>query len=211
MLTSSGEKIYLLEKVILYALGVYIALVMIYDSRPEVTKFINIFFVFYATLSLIQHYKSKKLSINTFFIWFYLFGLLLVLGVLFAPVTNYAIMICTTYLLLSVFLFINVNNMTNRITIEMVLFLFMVAGIANSLYAVYFYGIEGIINSITNGIRLGWEISAPNSYGLYSAITAILSFFFYLFRGRKVYLLIMVLPLLIMITSSSIFFSHNKI
>lgn len=197
------DKVLLLDKIIISSLGIYMALVMIFDSRPEITNVINLFFVAYFILSLLAFYKSKRLIIDTFLMWFYLFGIALLIGVLFAPVSDYAIMICTTYLSLSIFLFINIKNMRNKKLIEKTLFVLTIAGLVNSLYSVYFYGVDGIINSITNGIRLGWEISSPNSYGLYSAFTALLLIYFYFYKGKKIYLILAILPIIIMFTSYS--------
>ena len=40
-----------------------------------------------------------------------------------------------------------------------------------SIYAFILYGLDGIINAIGEGSRLGGEVNQENEFGLYSAVT----------------------------------------
>jgi O-antigen ligase len=184
-------------------LGIYLCLVMIFDSRPNMTKLVNVFFVFYFTISLIRVLTKGRISFSKHISWFYAYWFLLIVGTLYSTDKDYSIGIVTTYLLLNIFSIVVANNIVDNNDMKKVVLIFLIAGVINALYAVQFYGLKEISNSIIYGRRLGWEISAPNSYGLYSAITAIILVYFYISGKNKLALLLSAIPITIMLTSYS--------
>lgn len=184
-------------------LGIYFIIILIFDLRPETTKMSNFFFMLFLASTLYLIFVQRKLNINYFFVWNYLFGVSLLMGILYAPNKDYALMVTTTYILLSAFFYLVYRVLDEKLNIDRAIKFLMVAGIFHSLHAFYHYGIDGILNSLMMGTRLGWEISAPNSFGHYAATTAILILYYFMFTNKKRYLLLSVLPLIIMITSYS--------
>lgn len=184
-------------------LGIYLCLVMIFDSRPNMTKLVNVFFVFYFAISLIRVLTKGKVSFSKYISWFYIYWFLLILGAVYSPNKEYSISIVTTFLLLNIFSIAVVNNIVDEDNVKKIILIFAIAGIVNVLYTVQFYGIKEISNSIIYGRRLGWEISAPNAYGLYSAITTVILVYYYIYEKNKTALLLSLIPITIMLTSYS--------
>nr|WP_144927974.1 O-antigen ligase family protein [Paenibacillus bovis] len=184
-------------------LAIYIASVYIYASVPSTTFISEIIFIIFLISVLFILYNKGTIEIAKEFIWFYVFGTYLLLGSMYSPDINYSLSLSRTYFLLIVFIYLIVALLNTRILIEKMVFYFSIAGIVYSVYCINLYGIDGIINSLTTGVRLGYEVGAPNSYGYYGAISTVLLIYLFMTRGKKVYLIASILPLIIVITSYS--------
>ena len=82
--------------------------------------------------------------------------------------------------------------------LDVIIRAFYIAGLCMTAYAIFLYTPSAIFYALKNGIRLGAQVNnATNSFGMYCATTVLFSFYYFLYKRQKRYLLLAVFPFLL--------------
>ena len=101
-------------------------------------------------------------------------------------------LIGTIFLLITYNFFYNVENAEN-----ILLKIIMYAGIIFSVYVIMYYGVGEYFNKLINGERIGTEINNVNAIGLQTSISVIIAIFYGLYKNRKSYFLLSIIPIIV--------------
>ena len=81
--------------------------------------------------------------------------------------------------------FLVYNSIDDELDIDLCIKSIAIGGFGMCLYALFFYGINHIINAIKYGFRLGGEINQANFFGYYAALTFILFIYYAIFNKKR--------------------------
>lgn len=87
--------------------------------------------------------------------------------------------------------------------VEYMLWVLCVAGLVLSVYVVFYYGPAGYTGGLVAGTRMGIEINNLNSLAQETGVSAVICFWFALYRGRRAYYAWAVLPIVVTLGTGS--------
>ena len=108
-------------------------------------------------------------------------------------------------LVVLIFMVVLINNCvkSGRLSINIILFCLMIAGLAVAVSIVMTYGYKIIIFGIVQGIRVGADVLQLNYLGRYTYYGAVLSFYFAYYKNKPLLYLIFVVTTIVCIASGS--------
>lgn len=167
-------------------LVIYVLFISIFVNA-ETFLITNITALFLIFLLVIYAINKKILYIGIFekvFIYFLLFCFV---SISWAQSHDSAITSCITITILC-FLSILVYNYLRREQ-KIIFFIRLLAlnGVLYALIVIFFYGISGYFSDLASGIRMGDEITNVNAIGISTAISAIINFWYFLYKKEKMY------------------------
>ncbi len=143
---------------------------------------------------------NLDLKIGSAFVLPVLFMLVTVASCMWADYPNATILKLTTQVQLYVLFFFTYALFTNEtIDVRKYFDALYIAGIGMTLFALYRYGLTGIIKGMNEGKRIGRMITNENVFGMVFSKAAIVAFFYYL-RSKKAQIRLIHIFLIIIFT-----------
>ncbi|MEA5017690.1 MAG: O-antigen ligase family protein [Erysipelotrichaceae bacterium] len=159
-----------------FLIGLYVFTIFLYGARSETLFITDSAFSIIVVLQMIYLINSKFIINRIALISIPFLGLLMI-GTVYSSNFASSFSLVKTCLLLYMFMLILLENLDNEEIITLVLKYIMFASFIMCVYIIYFYGFDRIVNAITLGKRIGYEISQPNTIGHYAAIGFVISIY----------------------------------
>lgn len=172
---------------IISALVVFRLIVLISDER---FIFLGLAIAIVFSHAAYHHFRIK-FKFSSFHFYILLFSLFCYLSSLWALDARYTIGRGNTMLLTSIVLFAISICFVGTNTIDQMLKAIMWAGIIVTFYSIYYFGFDYIFLSIQGANRLGIneDFINPNEIGMCAAYAMVITFYYALFKKKKIYLL----------------------
>lgn len=193
-----------IKKVSKYLLGLYIMTLFVFNYDTKLNIVSQVIFILAFGTSIISIYSATQRPKSSFVYYYILSFLLIAFASTFWSIDfNYAVSHNITFLQLMILMFMVYSLIDSIDDVNMLMNSIYIGGLLMCLYAFFYYGIDGIINSIKTGFRLGGEINQENSFGFYSNITFFIGLYKIFVNKNKKYILLNILPLLFIFLSGS--------
>ncbi len=192
-----------LKKLALYSLYLYICslYVLAYDVRLNlISRGLFMLTAGFAAMSIIKKGKIKSGIIYPMLILFMSYSFL---SCFWSPDFQIAFARNMTLLQIVGLVFMVYNIIDTREELESVVQAFFWGTIIMCIQAIFIYGIPYIIDSIMSGTRLGTEINQANALGYYCAIAFLIGIYNFIYRKKKLFLLLAILPFFMAFSSGS--------
>lgn len=166
--------------------------------RVKAVVFLSVFYALSAIYMLLQ----KRVRVGQYILFLFAFMTYVVLACFWSYASN-SFEIVKMLLGYVVFAFCLYNVLDAKEDCERYLRLFCFAGLAFCIYSIAYYGPAYFFNAIQTGERLGYEICGINQFGMYAGVIFTLCLYFAKIRKKLQYYVFSVLPLLLIVASSS--------
>ncbi|MBT2572023.1 O-antigen ligase family protein [Planococcus sp. ISL-110] len=203
VMLNNNKFLFSIEKVNIFLFSIYMVSLYLFDNNASFLILSELSFILFSITTMTLIFKENRLYVHEY-IWFALLFLgYSTLSVLWAidPSLGFAKVKTLIQLVFLYFLVYHTFYKTKNIIVF--LRILLIAGLILSIYTLFYYGPQYIINAMLTGSRLGGDFSQENVFGINLAITTILCFFFYSFKNSKMAGLIFVLPLVLAMSSGS--------
>ena len=186
------------------AFFIYLLMYYMFGENPEKIKYSEIVLLFFCGLECLEIIKMNKIKYCAPIIIFFVFTFYSFLSNFWAINAQLAIDRAKTLFVLSIFLLITYNFFLNiKNAEEILLKIIMYAGIFFSIYVIMYYGIAEYFYKLINGERIGAEINNVNAIGLQTSISVIIAIFYGLYKDKKYYFLLSIIPLIVSLGTGS--------
>jgi O-antigen ligase len=192
-----------LKNLIIYSFCFYITTIFLFVHDEKLVIISELAFLTFTGLTLIRILKTKTIKLDKVYIPVLLLLFIALLSTLWAVNVDIAVIRNKTLFQMIILFFIIYNIIDNEEDIKLILEAMVLGGLGMSIYAVYFYGIDNILNSFNENYRIGQELIQANIFGYYATITFLLMMYLFIFKNKKIYLIVGILPLVFSITSGS--------
>ncbi|MDP4119140.1 MAG: O-antigen ligase family protein [Bacillota bacterium] len=192
------------RKLALYSMYFYIASLYVLAYDPKLNLISKALFLIVCGWAAFNAIRTRELSKNTgFYIYMISFAAFALLSTLWSPDFNFSIGKALTFCQVLFLSFLIVNMIKTEEEINNMFVAIFWGGMAMCAQAVITYGVSYIFQSLMEGNRLGKEINQANAFGLYTSIMVLIGLYQALYFKKKLYLLLMILPLILAISSGS--------
>ena len=154
-------------------------------------------------VSCIYLLMKRNIRVSVAVVCFFAFCLYSMLACFWTPANDAFEEVVRVVLKYTIFAFCLYNVVETKEDCDRVLNSFCLAGLAFSMFSVFYYGLPVIFSSIQIGERLGREICGINPFGMYASLTVVACLYLARIKGKWWYYLLIVLPLLLVVASSS--------
>lgn len=199
---SNRKKI--IEKLQIVLFFLYILTFYMFGEDVSKSKISEIILTAFAGIEMLMTIQRKKINCNWSIIVMYIFTLYCLLSSFWAIEPMYSIEKAKTLFLLSTFLlfsynfFLRIDNGKDKL-----LKTICWAGIIFAIYMMIYYGPINYMNMLFNGERIGGEINNVNAIGMQTSITCVVCIFYALYDKKKIYYVLMLLPLIVALGTGS--------
>lgn len=181
----------------------YTITMFIFSFKGEYILISEIVFLLYLCCSVFAVVKFGKIRFSKNYIFLIGFVVYSYLSCVWAIDKNLAFSKSNTIFLLVSFSFITYQVFLKESSVDYMLKSILIAGLAMSIYSLFYYGFGNFWKAILTGTRLGSEINQANTFGMYAAITFVICIYFSLLKNRRRLYFISVLPFLTILASGS--------
>lgn len=193
-----------IKNISLIFLSLYIITLFIFNYNLRLNFISEMFFIISFGTSLLAFILGeKKFKFEFPHLFITLFFLFSAISILWstdqAVAFSHNIRLFQLYLLL-LLVYHSIDNIDD---LNLIIKSIFIGGILMSIYAFILYGLDGIINAIGEGSRLGGDVNQENSFGLYSAVTFFIGLYIAMFNKKKRYYIYILLPAIFIFLSGS--------
>ena len=186
-----------------YACLLYIVMLYLFADNAQFIQIANICFVIFAIFAILNIVNRGELVVGINFWIAALFVTFSFCSVLWAVNGDYVISKTTTMIQLFVFFVLMINTFYEEKKVDHILNAMLFAGLCLSVYSLYIYRFDTVLLSMVGGQRLGGVISQENTFGMLLATTVVLCAYYLIFEGKRVMIVLAILPFLMSISSGS--------
>jgi len=145
----------------------------------------------------------RNIRIGPVVLCFFGFCLYSMIACFWTPANDALEAVVRTIIKYAAFSLLLYNVIETKEDCDQVLKIICMAGLAFCLFSIGYYGLPKMLSAIQTGERLGQEICGINSFGLYASLTFALCLYLARIRGKWLYYAWMLVPLLLVVASSS--------
>ena len=190
-----------LEIILFFA---YLLIYYMFGADPQKVKYSEIILILFIGLEVLNIIKTKRVKYSIPIVIIFIFAFYCFLSNFWAINSELAINRAKTLFILAIFLLITYNFFYNVENAENILLkIIMYAGIIFSVYVIMYYGVGEYFNKLINGERIGTEINNVNAIGLQTSISVIIAIFYGLYKNRKSYFLLSIIPIIVSLGTGS--------
>lgn len=192
-----------LDQLIEWSFAVYLIAVYLFDLNPTYIFISYASFLLFAILVTMKIIKTGKIFSGKYLVYTFSFVLYSFISVFWASSFEKAIDRSITMLLVFILYFFIFNAFFQRNKLDFLVKVHLISGLCLSLYSVFYYGWNNIINAMLNNVRLGGEISQANVFGMQLAITVVICFYYFIIQNKKIMIPLSILPFILAMSSGS--------
>jgi len=171
----------------------------------ETLQYANIIFGINMTFMLVSVFLHQNITINSLYFYFSCNFIWMLASILWSINSENAIEKMFTITQLFIFAIVMYEFFKIRENaLSEILFAIFISGFVMSIYAVVYYSVNGVINSLLTGYRLGDEINQINVFGMYSGFASLIGFVEYFNKKKAFYIYASAFCSIIAISSGSV-------
>lgn len=181
----------------------WIVAILIYGERVDKQIYVDIISFLLIVYLILNIVMKNKIKFHPPLISLILFTCFCFSSVLWATSLSIALQRSITLIILTFVVFLLDQYFYFNNDELFILKAIPISGMIISVYTIYFYGLQGFVNKLLSGTRLGTEFINSNTLGLFCALTVVLVIFYAELLKKKILYFLSLLPLIIVFASGS--------
>lgn len=186
-----------LDKAAKIVFAFYVFTIFVFSSDADTNTISRLALIAFCGVACLMFFNTYKMKLDPYFWYIGVFVVFTFLSILWAIEPSLAVVKGITLvqiLLMSVFAYSFFYAIDDTEFITKAIF---VSGLCMCVYLLYLNGIGAYIGGLLGGMRMGEEFGNVNSVGSYAAITVIIGLYYAMFKNKKIYYLLILLPIFI--------------
>lgn len=193
-----------IKSIVNFLFFIYYLSLLILVSNVETVKYTKILLVLLLGTMLLTMLKNKKALkykavLNTMFP----FLLFCFLSIIWSMNKSQALTTSITMAQMFILVIVIYGYYSVYSDIEFLIWTIVFAGVVMSAYCIAYYGVDAYIQAITVKGRLGGDIANANALAVNAATSTVGCFYYGLYKGKKIYYGIMLIPITTILGTSS--------
>lgn len=193
----------MLGKFIDWSFVLYLISLYIFEFNVSLLWITHVFFIIFSSLVFVKIFKQGKFFIGKYLTLPLCYLLYALTNTIWATSSDKALSRFLTLILVFLLYILIYNAFNGREKLNLLIKAHFIAGIALSIYSIFFFGWNNIITALLSNIRLGGDISQANVFGMQLATTVIICFYYLTFHGKKIMIPISIIPFILAMASGS--------
>lgn len=193
----------IVEQISLFLFIVYITTIYIFSGNAQTLILSQIVFILFCVFASLNILINKKIYIHIYLI-FYAFFLIYIILTYFWSIDQNASFIKIKTLMQIFILCILIYQLfylTKRV--DVFIKSLLIAGLVLCIYTIYIYTPSVFLKYLIIGKRFGGKVLQENIMGIYSATTFIICIYYGLYKKRRMFYLIGILPFMLAMATGS--------